>query len=134
METFLQTVLNTLILSVVWFIAGGIVYMNPLVAKVYKKYHEHKSMKHWGTRRKYLSIVFFLGILMPAFLLTLLYAYLIPRGVLELTLLLVGVRFVPRFADMFIQTCYPNKLLLIELINGTILSFVVAVTLNILPF
>lgn len=41
-------------------------------------------------------------------------------------LLLAGLRMLPRFFDMYMQTSYPNVLLVIELVNGTILSFVAA--------
>jgi len=44
-------------------------------------------------------------------------------------LILVAVKIFPRFADMYMQTAYPNKLLAVEFINGTICSFVIALIL-----
>jgi len=46
------------------------------------------------------------------------------------SLILIGVRIIPRFLDMWIQTNYPEKLLLVELINGTIGSLITAFVLT----
>lgn len=40
--------------------------------------------------------------------------------------ILVFIKIFPRFNDMWIQSTYPNKLLAIEFINGTIGSFIIA--------
>ena len=39
-------------------------------------------------------------------------------------LVLIAIKIWPRFFDMWIQTTYPNRKLVIELINGSIGSFV----------
>lgn len=106
--------------------------MNPLVAKIYKKYDRHPSMKSWQSQQKYLSVVFLLGILVPSFAITFFFYYLAPISFLAFALLLTLIRMVPRFCDMYIQTSYPNVLLAIELVNGTILSFVAAGVLTLL--
>jgi hypothetical protein len=42
-------------------------------------------------------------------------------------LILIAVKIFPRFFDMWIQTTYPNRLLAVEFVNGTIGSFVIGV-------
>jgi len=42
-------------------------------------------------------------------------------------LILIAVKIFPRFFDMRIQTTYPNRLLAVEFVNGTIGSFVIGV-------
>lgn len=42
-------------------------------------------------------------------------------------LILVAVKIFPRFFDMWIQSTYPNKLLIVEFVNGTIGSFIIGV-------
>jgi hypothetical protein len=76
------------------------------------------------------------GMLIPSILFAFVYTYIkpvLPGDVLMNTvvfgLILVVIRIIPRWADMFMQTTYPNKLLKIELLNGTIISFVMAFVL-----
>ncbi|MFH8110168.1 MAG: hypothetical protein QXE42_01880 [Candidatus Aenigmatarchaeota archaeon] len=45
-------------------------------------------------------------------------------------LILVAVKIFPRLLDMWMQSTYPNKLLTVEFINGTIGSFVIAFILT----
>ena len=97
--------------------------MNPFVAKIYKKHETSPSMKKWKSQKSYLSMMYLLGILVPSLIAAFFFYYLAPISVLSFGLLLVGIRMLPRFFDMYMQTSYPNVLLLIELVNGTILSF-----------
>ena len=39
--------------------------------------------------------------------------------------ILIALKIFPRFFDMWIQSTYPNKLLAVEFVNGTIGSFVI---------
>ncbi|MFH8110167.1 MAG: hypothetical protein QXE42_01875 [Candidatus Aenigmatarchaeota archaeon] len=41
----LQTILGGFLASVVWFIVGGILYMNPFVAKIYKNFKNSPGCK-----------------------------------------------------------------------------------------
>jgi hypothetical protein len=119
--------------TVAWFAVGGVVYMNPFVARIYRKYHTHPSMKHFATQSQYLSGVFVIAGFVPILLTTVAYEMLLaPMYWVSLGILLAAVRIVPRLCDMWMQTSYPNVLLLIELINGMILSFVIAYMLTVL--
>ena len=129
----IQTLLAGFLASVVWFFAGFVLYMNPVVAKSYKKFENAHGLKKWTNVTKYLVNMYVLGILIPSLLFAFVYALVkpaLPGGILPKALLfgliLVAVKIFPRFADMYMQTAYPNKLLAVEFINGTICSFVIA--------
>lgn len=122
----------TVVTTAVWFVVGGLLYMNPLVAKVYRRYEKHPSMKTWDTQRRYLLGVFCIAGLIPIFFIAVSYEYLKPVDWVLFGFLLCGIRIVPRCCDIWMQTSYPDKILFIELINGLILSFVIAVMFSFL--
>jgi len=128
----LQIVYATIITSIVWFIVGGILYMNPFIAKIYKKYHKHPSMKHFSSQKNYLIGVFSVAGLIPILLSYIAFQFLQPISWILFGSILFLVRIIPRFCDMWMQTSYPNKILFIELINGLILSFVISFMFSIL--
>jgi len=130
MTNILYILLVGFIISVIWFVVGGVLYMNPIVAKIYKGFEDHPSMKKWSSQKKYMINMYLLGILIPSLITTFVYLALSPISTLFFGLMLVGVRIVPRFFDMYMQSSYPNKLLYVEIVNGTILSFLVAVALS----
>ena len=128
-------ILGGFLASVAFFIAGSALYMNPYIAGIYNKYKDHRSMKKWPTRGKYLGSMYGF-ILVQCLIFAFVYAFVapvFPEGLLLQTiyfgLILTGIKIVPRALDMFMQTCYPNKLLLIEFINGTIGSFIIALVI-----
>ena len=124
--------------SVIWFIVGGAVYMNPIVARIYKEYETSPGLKNWDNTASYLTTMFLLT-LVQCFLFAAVYAYIRPvfggtvlvNGLIY-GVILVAIKIVPRGLDMWIQTTYPNKLLGIEAINGIIGSFVIALVITIL--
>ena len=106
--------------------------MNPFIAKIYKKYDKHPSMKRWNSQQQYLIGMFFIAGFIPILLTAIVYEYIAPISIISFWLLLSGVRIIPRLCDMWIQTSYPNRILFIELTNGVILSFVISYMLSIL--
>lgn len=121
--------------SVVWFIVGGAVYMNPFVARIYKEYETSPGLKTWGNTASYLMTMFLL-ILVQCLLFAAVYAFIRPvftgtvlANGLIYGLILTAIKIIPRWLDMWIQTTYPNKLLGIEVINGVIGSFVIALVI-----
>jgi hypothetical protein len=130
MDNIIHTLLAGFILSIAWFIAGGILYMNPPVANIYRKFEDHPGMKKWESQKKYLVTMYLLGALIPCLIFAFVYEFLSPIGMLPFALILVGVRIIPRLIDMWIQTSYPNKILAIELVNGILLSFLAAFVLH----
>jgi len=132
MENAVHTLLVGFIVSIAWFIAGGILYTNPLVAKIYRKLEDDPGMKKWDSQKKYLMYMYLIGALIPCVIFSFVYEFISPIGILQFGLILVGVRIIPRFIDMWMQSSYPNKVLRIEFINGTILSFMAAFLFHVL--
>ena len=129
----LQTLTGGLIATVIWFLLGGALYMNPWVAKIYRKAKRRPGLKKWKNNKKYMLNMFIFGILIQSLLFAFVYAFVKPAlpGTLVLNtlffgLILVGVKILPRLFDMWLQSTYPKNLLKIELVNGTIGSFVLA--------
>lgn len=126
--------------ALISFLIGSMLYMNPLIAKIYKKYQKHPSMSKYANQKKFMLEMFFFGMFIPSFIAGTAYSYLKPGlyiingNYISITfvlgLMLAGIRIVPRFFDMNLLTSYPKKLLFIELINGIILSFVMAIVLT----
>ena len=131
----LQSIVGGITASLVWFMAGGVLYMNPFVAKIYKDAQKSPGLKKWTNVPKYLSYQFY-GILAQCLLWAFVFAFIksalpgeiILKGI-TFGLLLVAVKIFPRFVDMWTQSTYPDKLLVIEFVNGTIGSFIIGVVL-----
>ena len=121
---------KTLIITTIWFIAGGILYMNPIVANIYKQFENHPSMKIWETQKKYLLATYVVAGFLPILVITFAYNLIKPTDFLILGVLLVAIRVIPRLCDNWVQTSYPNKILLIELLNGTFLNFLIALLIT----
>ena len=136
MSDLLQVALAGFVASLAWFIVGGALYMNPMAVKLYKSYEGSPGLKVWKNQPKYLASMYLLGILLPTMILAVAYYYLQPvfsdgivMPAIQLGLILIGVRMIPRLIDMWIQSTYPGKLLVAEIVNGSILSFVGAAVL-----
>ncbi len=107
--------------------------MNPFVAKIYKDAQGLPGVKKWLNVPKYLSLQY-AGILVQCLLWAFVFALIkstlseevLIKG-LVFGLVLVAIKIIPRFFDMWIQSTYPNKLLAVEIINGTIGSFVIGI-------
>ncbi|MFC1938330.1 hypothetical protein ACFLWH_01570 [Chloroflexota bacterium] len=128
-----QTILGGFVASLVWFVAGGALYMNPLVAKSYKGAESSAALRKWPSVPRYIGLQY-VGILAQCLLWA--FVFVLVRPVLPEALLvkglvfgliLVAVKIFPRFFDMWIQSTYPNKLLTMEFVNGTIGSFIIGV-------
>ncbi|MFQ6083449.1 MAG: hypothetical protein ACE5WD_08830 [Candidatus Aminicenantia bacterium] len=129
----LQTILGGFVASVVWFIVGGALYMNPLVARIYKNAENSPGLKKWQSVPRYIGLQY-VGILAQCLLWAFVFVLVepvLPGGLLikgvVFGLILVAVKIFPRFFDMWIQSTYPNKLLAVEFVNGTIGSFIIGV-------
>lgn len=133
MEVSLQAVWGGFVASIVWFIIGGALYMNPVIARIYKTFDDVPVMKQWPDVPRYLFLMY-AGTLAQCVLWAFVYIWVkpvLPDSIVGIGvvfgLMLVATKIFPRFFDMWIQTTYPNKLLGIELINGSIGSIVIAV-------
>jgi len=129
----LQGIIAALAATIVWFIVGAIVYMNPFVAKIYKKYEDDPSVKNRKDVKTFILNTLVFSILIQCFIFSFVYLYLqqiLPGTLLYNTIyfgvILVAVKIIPRLFDMYVQSQYPKTLLIIEVINGSIGSFVIA--------
>ena len=129
----IQGLIGGVAATIVWFIVGAVVYMNPFVAKIYKKYENDPSVKNRKDVKAFIINTFVFNILIQCFIFAFVYLYIqaILPGTLILNTLYFGViliviKIIPRLFDMYVQSKYPTTLLIIELINGAIGSFVIA--------
>ena len=113
----LQTILGGFVASIVWFIIGSVLYVNPFVAKIYKKAEDSPGLKKWTNIPKYIGFQY-VGILAQcllwAFVFVLVKSSLFGDVLIKgfvFGLILVVIKIFPRFFDMWLQSTYPNKLL-----------------------
>ncbi|PKM92330.1 MAG: hypothetical protein CVU81_01055 [Euryarchaeota archaeon HGW-Euryarchaeota-1] len=135
-DNSLSVIMGGILASIVWFIVGGALYMNPITAKIYKTFENSQGIKKWKDTAKYLINMYIFGILIQCLLFALTYSFIKPilpgsllLNTLFFGLILVAIKIFPRLFDMWLQTTYPNKLLFVELVNGVIGSFVIALIL-----
>jgi hypothetical protein len=114
------------------FVVIALLYGNPIVDAYSREANKHASVKQWPTQADYFIRQFF-GTQVEIYILTFAFFWIRPMtaatgyaGALEVGLLLSALRVYPRFWNMWIQTSFPNRLLLVEVINGTIGTVFVA--------
>ncbi len=138
MNIFLKTVIWGSVVGVIHFIVVGFLYQNPVVARIYKNESSHPGVKKWENKTRYI-VSMFLGTQIEIYIITVVYIFLISlmgktiSNTVILGFIIAGVRIYPRFWNMWIQSSYPNRLLLVEIINGIIGTFVMVFSLYILP-
>jgi len=131
----LQAVWGGFLASIVWFIIGGIFYMNPLISKIHKKFGNSPAVKQWNNTKLFL-IYMYLLILLECLLFALVYSFIkpvFPGGVvvngLILGLALVAVNLIPSISGRWLLSTYPNKLLFVDFIGGILSSFIIGLAL-----
>jgi len=125
--------------GLIHFLVVGALYGNRLVDGVYAAAMAGEpGVRKWPSKPRYM-ITQFLGTQVEVYLLSLAFVWLRPMvaveglgGALLLGLILAGIRVYPRFWNMWIQSTYPNRLLAIELVNGTLSTFVVVIALQLI--
>jgi hypothetical protein len=122
--------------GLVHFVVIAILYANPIVDRLSRGLERGPAVKQWPSKPKYFLIQF-LGTQVEVYLLTSAFLWLRPLigvagygGALLLGALLAAIRVYPRFWNMWIQTTYPNRLLAIEVINGTLGTLTIIVFLQ----
>jgi hypothetical protein len=88
--------------------------------------NKHVSVKQWNPIWKYFVTQFF-GTQVEVYIMTIAFFWVRPMttapgylGAFEVGALFAALRVYPRFWNMWIQTTFPNRLLLVEVINGTL--------------
>jgi hypothetical protein len=128
-----------------WGAAAGLVhfafialaYGNPLVDRLSAAAEANSpAVKQWASKPRYFATQL-LGTQVEVYLITLAFVWLRPlvdlrgyEGALLLGGLLAAIRVYPRFWNMWIQTTYPNRLLAIEVVNGTLGTLVICAFLQ----
>ena len=128
-----------------WGAAAGLVhfvfiaaaYGNPIVDRISAKAEaESPAVKQWPSKPRYFITQFF-GTQVEVYILTTGFLWLRPLlalsgygGALLLGSLFAATRVYPRFWNMWIQTRYPNRLLAVEVINGTLGTLVICLFLQ----
>ena len=124
--------------GLVHFVVIGILYGNPLTERLSAGAEgENPAVRKWPSQVRYFVTQFF-GTQVEVYILTFAFVWLRPLvglsgigGGLLLGLLFAAIRVYPRFWIMWIQTTYPFRLLLIEVVNGTIGTLVICLFLQI---
>jgi hypothetical protein len=122
--------------GLVHFVAIALLYANPITDKLSRELEKAPAVRQWPSQPRYFITQFF-GTQVEIYILTTGFLWLRPKldltglaGAFALGGLLAATRVFPRFWNMWIQTTYPNRLLAIEVINGTIGTLVVTVFLQ----
>jgi hypothetical protein len=118
--------------GLVHFVFIALAYGNPVVDRLSAQAEaESPAVKRWPSKPKYF-VTQFLGTQVEVYILTIGFVWLRPfvslpgfGGALLLGSLFAALRVYPRFWNMWIQTTYPNRLLAIEVVNGTLGTLVV---------
>lgn len=123
--------------GLVHFVFIGFAYGNPLVDRLSAGLETSSpAVKQWPSKPRYF-VTQFLGTQVEVFILTVGFVWLRPLvalpgygGAFLLGSLFAALRVYPRFWNMWIQTTYPNRLLAIEVVNGTLGTLVIALFLQ----
>jgi hypothetical protein len=122
--------------GLVHFVIIAFLYANPVTERLSRGLEAGPGVKQWPSKPKYF-LTQFLGTQVEVYILTTAFLWLRPAinppgfgGACALGGLLAATRVYPRFWNMWIQTTYPNRLLAIEVINGTLGTLAIALFLQ----
>ncbi len=85
-----RVLIATLVASVVWFVLGAVLYMNPMVSKYYKSFEAKKLVKKWSSMGAMMGFLILI-IVVQSFLWAVVYAFIKP--VLPTMLVAAGLLF-----------------------------------------
>jgi hypothetical protein len=118
--------------GVAHFVVIAALYGNPLVDAYSREANRHVSVRQWPKPAQYFARQF-LGTQVEVFLMTFAFLWIRPLatargylGALEVGAVIAALRVYPRFWNMWIQTTFPGRLLLVEVINGTLGTLFIA--------
>jgi hypothetical protein len=129
--------LRSAIAGVVHFFFIALAYGNPIVDRISAKAEAGSpAVKQWRSKPGYFVTQFF-GTQVEVTILAVGFVWLRPLvqlpgygGGLLLGFLFAALRVYPRFWNMWIQTTYPNRLLAVEVVNGTLGTLVICAVLQ----
>lgn len=131
-----NTFIYGIIIGIIHYIIMGILYMNPIVGKLFDEAQKnHPGVKMRNSTSDYLTKQF-IGTQIEIWIITAGYLFIknyLPYSPFDNALLIAlvfsGIRIYERTWNMYIQTTYPGKLLVIEFVNGTIGTFLIVLGL-----
>jgi hypothetical protein len=122
--------------GLVHFVVIAVLYANPITTRLSAELEKAPAVRQWPSQPKYFVTQFF-GTQIEIYILTIGFLWFRPKidlpgvvGALAVGGVLAATRVFPRFWNMWIQTTYPTRLLVIEVINGTLGTLVVALFLQ----
>jgi len=126
-------ILAILAASVVWFIAAGILFFNPIVDKIYRREESHAAVRALPQSPKTIGMIM-AAILVQTSLWAFVYVLVSPaftgsklsKG-LMFGLILVFIKIIPRDVDRMLLTTYPKIRMQIEFYIGTVCSLIVGI-------
>ena len=137
-----RVILAAIVASLVWFVLGGILYMNSYSKKIFDKESKRsKAVRKWKDMKQFYMLHQILTLnlqklrLLPPVLNKVIrfpssrifsFAKKQHRMCFLFGLILMGIKIIPHFADLKIMTHYPKKLLTMDFIVGSINCFAVA--------
>lgn len=134
-----STLLWGTVVGLIHFVVVGMLYGNPLIDRFYREASgTEPGVKVHPSKPKYF-LQMFLGTQVEVYILALGFLWIRPLlsiegwlGTILLGLLFAGIRVYPRFWNMWIQSTYPNRLLAIEFVNGTLSTLVIVCGMHLL--
>lgn len=135
-QCFMEVLKTALIVSVPVFLLTVILYGNPWVNRLYQKSMKIGTIKTWKSQGKFLVMNYFFILIE-----TLLFAWVFSiitihpatdwiAGGVYFGVFLCLIRIIPRSLDTFAMVHYPLRLLIAELINGCIISFLMGIGIS----
>jgi hypothetical protein len=122
--------------GLVHFVIIALLYANPITDRLSADLERAPAVRQWPSKPRYF-VMQFLGTQVEVYILTFAFFWLRPLigwpgygGALALGFLLAATRVYPRFWNMWIQTNYPRRLLMIEVVNGTLGTLAILVFLQ----
>jgi hypothetical protein len=123
--------------GVVHFVVIALLYANPITDRLSADLEKSPGVKQWASKPRYF-LTQFLGTQLEVYILTIGFFWLRPligmpgySGALALGVLLSATRVYPRFWNMWVQTTYPQRLLAIEVVNGTLGTLAIVMFLQV---
>lgn len=122
--------------SIIGFLASVFLYGNPWASQLYRKSTKIGIIKTWKNHSRFLFMSFCI-ILTQVLLFSWIFSIItihpgtewVSAG-LYYSLFICLMRIIPRFMDMFMMVNYPLKLLILELINGCLISIIMGMGIS----
>ncbi len=69
--------LTGFVVSIVWFVAAGLLYMNPFSKKISDQFKDHPGIRKWNNLKEMMLKMYFFGVLIPSMIFTSVFIYIL---------------------------------------------------------